>query len=86
MSSEDYKRVRKNVLDILKPEDDDDNNVVEEHLIEETVDQLFKMRPKWRETVDKKLLIKDLYETLLVKINGEELIFADKNNKDINHG
>ena len=38
------------------------------------------MRPKWRETVDKKLLIKDLYETLLVKINGEEIIFADKKN------
>ena len=76
MSSEDYKRVKKSVLDILRPEEDDKDTIIEEHLIEETVDQLFKMRPQWIETVDKNLLVKDLYETLQVKITGEEIIFT----------
>ncbi len=82
MSSEDYKRVKKSVLDILRPEEDDKDTIIEEHLIEETVDQLFKMRPQWIETVDKNLLVKDLYETLQVKITGEEIIFTRKVNKN----
>ena len=86
MSSDDYRSARQAIINIIKPDNIEENKVPTEQeaekLIDQTIDNIFNLQPRWKETVDRKILLKDLLQQMTVLFPDKEVIFKKSEGSD----
>ena len=86
MSADDYRSARQAIINIIKPDNIEENKVPTEQeaekLIDQTIDNIFNLQPRWKETVDRKILLKDLLQQMTVLFPDKEVIFKKSEGSD----